>query len=593
MATTSSGKTARAPAVLQAQAATDLVGFNLENNQSTILGARYISLQQVFKTGQVAPGDKLVALLNGNKIPIQMDVKTANPDGSVRSAILTLQQPAIAANTSISLMLSKLGAGTAAGPLALSSLTGSNYNLKIVLALRGGNTVNLDAATLLKQALLAGKVSYWQQGPLVTQGRVDVPISGSLHVTLDISRYADGTTSTDVQFNNDYAMQGAGGDAVYDVTISQNGTPILSQDNVTQYQYQTWHKVTTSNGSVNANIVHDINYLEQTGSIPSYDLSAGVSANILSGMLIKGNQILGSGSVLQYMPNTGGRGDIGPTTSWNAIWLITQSQQAAQFAMAQADVGGSVPWHFFDPKTGHYLDLKNYPTLWIDPRGTPTLTQQPSGASGWTPENAHQPDLSYVAYLMTGSRYYLDQLNAQATFSELSVWPDPRQNGLGIVANGADQVRAQAWNLREIDEASWANPDGSVEKATFTQLANNNWKWLVSQIPTWTAQQGEAYGYLPGDYRYPGEVAPWQQDYFASTAIQAAENGNVDALTFLKWESNFLVGRFLNAANGFNPHDGTAYALNVGNGSGVNYKTWTQIEQATAAGGQQCRQWLG
>ena len=80
-------------------------------------------------------------------------------------------------------------------------------------------------------------------------------------------------------------------------------------------------------------------------------------------------------------------------------------------------------------------------------------------------------------------------------------------------------------------------------------------------------------------------MAPWQQDYFASVAIEAAQMGNADALTFVKWEANFLVGRFLNSANGFNPHDGAAYNLIVGNGNGTTYKTWAQVEQATVAAG--------
>ena len=61
--------------------------------------------------------------------------------------------------------------------------------------------------------------------------------------------------------------------------------------------------------------------------------------------------------------------------------------------------------------------------------------------------------------------------------------------------------------------------------------------------------------------------------------------GNADALTFLNWEANFLVGRFLNSANGFNPHDGVAYSLNIADDTGNNYQTWSQIEQATAAAG--------
>src|SRR5262249_48378245 len=147
--------------------------------------------------------------------------------------------------------------------------------------------------------------------------------------------------------------------------------------------------------------------------------------------------------------------------------------------------------------------------------------------SGWYPDVSHQPDLSYDAYLMTGDHYYLDQLNAQATFDLLSLWPTNRQDGLGLVANGLSEVRAQAWSLRQIDEAAWANPDGSPEKAYFTQIANNNWHWLVTQLPTWTAQEGQAYGYIPGSYG-DGQMAPWQQDFFASTVIAAAEQGNQD-----------------------------------------------------------------
>src|SRR5439155_9086020 len=171
-------------------------------------------------------------------------------------------------------------------------------------------------------------------------------------------------------------------------------------------------------------------------------------------------------------------------------------------------------------------------------------------------------------------------------FDILRDWPTNRQDGLGLVANGRDQVRQQAWDLRQIDEAAWANPDGSAEKAYFSQIADNNWHWLVSQLPTWTAQEGQAYGYIPGTFSSTGPLmGPWQQDYFASTVIAAAEQGNQDAMQVLKWEANFLVGRVLNAANGFDPHDGVVYYLNTYASPGTPYQTWAQIEQATIAAG--------
>ena len=72
-----------APAVLQAQLSTDVVGFNLENNQANALSKQYITFQETFLPGEVTTGAHLVAIVNGQKIPVQMDVKTFNADGSV------------------------------------------------------------------------------------------------------------------------------------------------------------------------------------------------------------------------------------------------------------------------------------------------------------------------------------------------------------------------------------------------------------------------------------------------------------------------------------------------------------------------------
>src|SRR5262249_42976910 len=118
---------------------TDVVGFDLQNNQASALGQRYITFQQTFLPGKGTTGTHLVAIINGQTIPVQMDVKTTNADGSVHSALLTFQQPSIAANSSLSGMLSTTGTAFATGPLSLTNLNDSNYNLKITIALQGGS----------------------------------------------------------------------------------------------------------------------------------------------------------------------------------------------------------------------------------------------------------------------------------------------------------------------------------------------------------------------------------------------------------------------------------------------------------------------
>ncbi len=318
----------------------------------------------------------------------------------------------------------------------------------------------------------------------------------------------------------------------------------------------------------------------------------------MSGGAAAGFGVLGNAGVTQYMATTGGRGDIGPTTQANTIWLMTQNAQAQAFALAQADAAGSVPWHLYGQATGTYLATTQYPALWADPRGGSTwgttgLTQpvpdyysDANPGSGWTVDTGHQPDLSYDAYLLTGSRYYLDQLNAQASYDILEAAPSWRQDGQDLVVNGASQVRVQAWDLRQLQEAAFINPDNAPLKAYFIQAVNNNFTNLLAAIiPPSTAAEGQAAGWLPGTYGTANSMAPWQQDYFGQVVAMAAEQGNAQAQQVLHWESNYLVGRFLQASNGLDPHDGVAYNMVVSTASGSLYQSWAQIEQATTAAG--------
>ncbi|MEE3504451.1 hypothetical protein [Acidiphilium acidophilum] len=471
-----------------------------------------------------------------------------------------------------------------------------------ITANAGGTTgtqqVNIGAE--VATALAKGTATMWLDGSLAQEAIVSIPVTGSLRIEADVTAYANGKISADLQFNNDTAMSAAGGTITYSTTITQNGVVVSSQPSLTQYQYQDWSTtVGTAPPAGALNIQENIPYLEATGAVQNYDTQYGAASTQISGeaaaIAAPGwNAPLGTDGITQYMPEVGGRGDIGPTTQSNADWLITQNATAAAYALGQAQEAGSVPWHFYDPTTnGAFLNTADIPGIWTDPRGNPGLTQQVSSASGWRTDPAHMPDLSFDAYLQTGNVQYLEQLNAQASFAETNAYPpsNTRNDGQGLVVHG-QQIRASAWALRELQEAAYANPAGSADKAYFTQMVNTNYSWLVSMIPTWTTEEGQAYGYLPGSYGSSGNLPPWQEDYFASSVIQGAEMGNQSAVTYLAWSSNFLVGRFFADAAGFNPKDGIAYNLRVvtGTNNGLNsgaplYTTWAGIEQATEAAG--------
>ncbi len=574
-----------------------LVGLVLQNERRAAIPARMLSFGQAFLPGQLPAGSGLAALAAGRRIPVQLDVKASYPDGSTRLGVLTLIAPPLAALRSAALTLMR--APPPAGPaLDLVAALG-RYDLTVDLTIRSGGQVrpyHLDVRALLGQALSDGSAAGWLRGPQAGEVRIDAPVAGSLHLSLDIRGYGDGTSRTDLQFRNDLAMQREGGAISYGVTIRLGGRIVYACPGIHQFQYQSWHRLVWSNEAPPINVRHDVAALERTGLVAGYDLTGGIPRAVLDEEAAAMAQPdwgepLAANGVTRYMPTTGGRGEIGPTTRGNAVWLVTQSAQAAAFALGQADAAGAVPWQFWDRARGTWLNTDAYPELWIDGRGgtgaTTGLTQPVDAATGWTADTSHEPDLAYVAYLMTGSRRYLDLLNAQAAFSILFTWPDPqmRHGREGNVIRG-NQLRGAAWSLRQIDEAAWINPAGSPEQAYFARIAGANWRWLAARLPAWSEREGETYGYvLDGEYGTRGQMPPWQQDYFVGTAVQAAALGDRDALTYLRWAENFVAGRFLSAAAGFAPHNGVSYLLgNVA--GGVTCRSWALLQQATAAAGQ-------
>jgi len=579
----------------------DIVGLVLQNFGRTATASMPLTFGEVFKPGAIMPDGRLMLDL-GKRIPVQMDSKTFNDDGSVAIATLTVMAPALKADTETGAMLMRApdGAPPPPPPLNLSAAL-AHYSLDVVLTLQnpGGSTsrIAVNGVAELETALKNGTANYWRRGPEVTEARASVPVRGSFRLVFNISAYVDGSFSSDVQFNNDVAMQPHGGTVRYDEEIVQDGKTVSRESNITQGEYQDWRQVVgTGDIKGEINIQHDVSYLEQTGAIPDFNLHLGVAVSLLrqeAAIMAKpgwGTPLFPN-FITKGMSAVGGRADIGPTTAWNAAWLMTQNPMAARFALGQADAAGSVPWHFFNPATGRYITTEDYPNIWTvvgSPRGATVLTQPIKwDAGGWLVDTAHQPDLSYVAYVLTGRQYYLDQLDAQASWCETAQWPAPesRNGGEGLVVQFT-QVRAAAWNLREIIEAAYVNPTGSPAKRYFQQMEDNNFAWLLSHIHGWTEEQGEAYGQLPGAYGNSGGMGPWEQDYLASSVVLAARQGERPAVTFLKWESNFLVGRFLNGANGFSPRDGVAYDIHTYDPhTGKVFKTWAEIEQATEAAG--------
>jgi Ca2+-binding RTX toxin-like protein len=579
----------------------DVVGIGLHNAGAGTLAAGVATFGQAFQQGDVPAGAALVARIGGAHVPVQMSVKTTHPDGSVKSAVIAVMRPDLAPGAVAEVVLSAGRAAPAAPPVDIAAaLAGRSFTVDVTPT--GGATRQIDVIQALTTAIANGQASFWQSGPLASEARVAIDLPGSQRLLFDVTVFADGQFKVNAQFNNDEAMTASGGRVSFEAVTRLDGVEI-DRKTVSQAQYQNWRETYSSDeanggqgtGAPEAgwlNIRHDIPYLQGTGAVFNYDTTIGIRADVIEAWATQAQAAgwgapLANNGILQAMGSPGAREDLGFTTATNAAWLMSQDPRVAQRALDQAEVSGAVPWNTWDTANNTWLNTDAYPRLWTDFRGgtgrpgDPTsggLTQQIAGDTGWQPQRSHQPDLSFVPYLLTGERMHLDAVQAQASFSVMNLWPFPRQGGQDVLVANQDQLRASAWSLRQIEHAAWSSPDGSAEKAYFQKVAADNWKLLVSNIPAWTAMQGEAYGWVPGQASTSGEFALFNQDYFAGITIMAAARGNADALTFLNWSSNFLIGRFLNADKGFNPRDGVAYQIAISPvGGGPLYTTWAQI----------------
>lgn len=575
------------PTYIQPQSSADVVGFNIQTTTAAVHPSRYVSWGQAFVQGKVAANASLTARIDGQTYPAQLDIKTRYADGTVRFAVITVRAPQLAGTGTVGGML-VLG-GSAGSPINLSSAL-TRYNASIVLS--GGLSSRIDIKAKLLEALASGAATYWLQGQNATQARLDVPVAGSLHIVMDVTAYADGTFQTDVQFRNDYSMQSTGGTTTYTAAISQNGSVVYTSPSLTHYQYTVWRRVFHTHGAPTSdthNVQRDIAHYIKAGALPNYDLTSGIADSAIGRVPSTNIAPLSNPGITKAMPTGGSRDDIGPMPAWHARWLKSQNANAARVAIAMGNGGGSIPWHHFDPATKDYVALDRYPRLWIDDarRGSVNLTQ-PVLDTSWTLDHAHAPGIAFIPYLFTGDRYFLDELNAQASRQILALWPAPRQNDRGIVFNEAFEVRAQGWTYRTISEAAWSNPDGTAAKAYWQRIVDNNHDEIINAIiPAWNNKAKETAGYFFGAYRGDTSamtIAPWQQDYVMSAFFASSLRGDAKATRIINWAQNWNVGRFTRQARGNGWAAATSYQYIVSSPSGAVHDTWEQLAASNASG---------
>ncbi len=576
-----------APSVVRPDGQNAVVGVLLQDLGGQ--AGRVTTFGQVFRAGDWPRGTGLVAEWNGRAVPIQTDVKARHADGSVRHAIVSLVNPD-AGSAQISLRTG--GSAAARAALPIEPIIRRGYDLTLDLEVNG-RRLSVDAARLLREALGRGEKP-WLSGPLATEIRVKEKLSPELTAILDIRALASGAVRTSVAVHNDDMFATAGKDIPYRAVVRMGGQTMVDH-RITHRRFANWREIVWAGAAPSrAHVVYDYPYMIAAGAVPAWDPELDINRAFFEQSTdIGGTDTgpMGNAMILKAMPTSGGRADIGMVPDWTLAWLRSQSPSARAAMMGNAEAAGSIPWHIRDPKTMRAPVLDDHPRYWLDARanqGTNGHGPMVTDVEGWNLDNAHQPEMAYVPYLISGDRHLLDELIAQTAFALFSYDSNPgyRDGAEGNLTD--DEVRGQAWANRTHGYAAFITPDTHPDKQYLTGKLRQRLLWYPRAYTARDDLGGparyETSGWIEGPYP-TGYVANWQHDFFSQSLSQIARMGFAEALPVYNYTRKYHLNRFLRSD--FNPLWATHYTTpHADKQSDKPYATWREIAQAGLAGGE-------
>jgi hypothetical protein len=494
-----------------------------------------VGLTQGWATfGQALPQGAATGGLQVGSLTTQTDVKNTWPDGSIRFAIVTVKA-ATAGTFPVTPAAPSSGALAPAVPSAAVVLT-------------------IDGAVYTATLPAAPESDRWLSGPLAYEGRSIVapasPATGDAHpflrVIFDTRVYHDGGGRVDVSVENTLDIAGAA-TITYDVDITLNGTPVFRQAAVQHFYLTRWRKTFATGATTFASVTPDVGAFNRAKAVPAYVTSA--VTNVVSTPNAANFGILKSGALDPIMSDHGGRAELAPLPDWTARYLVHKDPAQRAFVLANGDLAGSWPIHIREAETGirpglgseRLPSLDERPRLWLDGRaqsggwdyiaGSPLPMREygsdipAAGQSPLLPDNAHQPSIAFVPYLLTGDRYYAEEMAFWANYGMARTYPgDGVRSSQGILAN--NEVRGFGWALRNLADAAAYYPEASPVKAYLAQKVINNLQWLDtyarSQDPVTNPLQILWVNRRPDGGQY---ISLWEQTYLAHAIDRANQHG--------------------------------------------------------------------
>jgi len=326
----------------------------------------------------------------------------------------------------------------------------------------------------------------------------------------------------------------------YTVKICQRDAVLATIDVPEHYWYSRWRWQSSPRP-----VIYNIEELQDAGMLPYFDMELSTKRPLSATRVYTPMKLAG---LTAYMASTGERDEIGLVTEAQAEYL--RGDAPIDSLIAQAEASGTLPWHYRDEDGVAVFNFVTHPQASMYyPANLPACS---------TPiqlDVAHEPDLGYVPYLLTGDPYYLEELQFAATYNVLA--SNPQSRGSYCIGFA---VRAHAWALRTLAHCARITPDNAPSwlqsKSYWKEWLDGNRNWMLNRYvnPTATPFTASPYAILhymadatnsPGSSTMPqGTVSQqWMEDYEAAVLGHVVAIGYDDWRPILEWKLANSIAR--------------------------------------------------
>jgi hypothetical protein len=245
--------------------------------------------------------------------------------------------------------------------------------------------------------------------------------------------------------------------------------------------------------------------------------------------------VLKHGALSAYMGATGTRPEISPYPDWTAEFLVHRTSDQRDFVLKHGELAGSWAVHVTSDGS-RPISLDERPDYWFDQRGSDkpanNLRGRPEAVdSSSQPDNAHQPSLAYVPYLVTGDRWFADEMRHWAAYCTLRLWPGGGRGAEGLL--WPDEIRGRGWALRNMSDAAAYLPDGDPYREYFRRQVQANlgsFDFYAQQTEAEAAPIGAIFKYNSFTDNAPyWSRSIWEEYQFAWAIDHAIGHGDYPA----------------------------------------------------------------